>query len=85
MPPAVRTTEPGVDADVEAGKRDRQTRLPRPPVPQMFFTAEEMAASLAPEEWEVLVTEARPRPAKVHEGREITVRDAVLRARRRRR
>jgi SAM-dependent methyltransferase len=62
-------------SDVAAGAH-------RPPMPEMFFTAEEIAASLAPGEWEVLVTEARPRPAKVHEGEEITVRDAVLRARR---
>ena len=55
----------------------------RPDMPEMFFTAEEVAASLAPGEWEVLVTAARPRPAKVHEGEEITVHDAVLRARRR--
>ncbi len=52
----------------------------RPDMPEMFFTAQEVAASLAPEEWEVLVTDARPRPAKVHEGQEITVHDAVLRA-----
>jgi SAM-dependent methyltransferase len=54
----------------------------RPDMPEMFFTAEEVAAELPPGEWEVLVTEARPRPAKVHEGQEITVHDAVLRARR---
>jgi SAM-dependent methyltransferase len=63
-------------SDVAAGAH-------RPPMPEMYFTAEEVAASLAPGEWEVLVTEARPRPAKVHEGQEITVRDAVLCARRR--
>ena len=55
----------------------------RPPMPEMFFTAEEVAESLTPGEWEVVTIEARPRPAKVHEGQEITVHDAVLRARRR--
>jgi len=55
----------------------------RPDMPEMFFTAQEVAASLPPAAWEVLVTETRPRPAKVHEGQEITVHDAVLRARRR--
>ena len=39
--------------------------------------------SLDADEWEVLVAEARPRPAAVHEGHDITVHDAVLRARRR--
>jgi hypothetical protein len=33
--------------------------------------------------WEVVVAEARPRPAAVHEGHDIEVHDAVLRARRR--
>jgi hypothetical protein len=62
-------------SDVAAGAH-------RPPTPEMFFTAEEVAASLTPKEWEVVTTQARPRPAKVHEGQEITVHDAVLRARR---
>ena len=48
----------------------------------MFFTAEEVAASLAPDEWEIQVVDARPRPAKSHEGEGITVHDAVVRARR---
>jgi SAM-dependent methyltransferase len=51
--------------------------------PDMFFTGEEVAGSLAPGEWDVLVVDARPRPAKSHEGSGITVRDAVVRARRR--
>jgi hypothetical protein len=49
----------------------------------MFFTAEEVADSLDGGQWDVLVTEARPRTAGEHEGAGITVRDAVLRARRR--
>jgi SAM-dependent methyltransferase len=53
--------------------------------PDMFFTAEEVAASLPPGEWAVLVADARPRPARSHEGEGITVHDAVLRARRNRR
>jgi SAM-dependent methyltransferase len=61
---------------------DHEAGAHRPDMPEMFFTADELAASLPPGEWEVLVTEARPRPAKVHEGQEITVHDAVLRARR---
>jgi SAM-dependent methyltransferase len=56
----------------------------RPPEPERFFTAQEVAASLDADAWEVLVAEARPRPAAVHEGHDITVHDAVLRARRRR-
>jgi SAM-dependent methyltransferase len=55
----------------------------RPEEPERFFTAGEVAAALDPAAWEVLVAEARPRPAHQHEGEHITVHDAVLRARRR--
>ena len=55
----------------------------RPEEPERFFTAAEAAAALDPAAWEVLVAEARPRPAHEHEGEHITVHDAVLRARRR--
>jgi hypothetical protein len=49
----------------------------------MFFTAEEVASSLDPSDWTVLVAEPRPRPAHAHEGDVATVHDAVLVARRR--
>jgi SAM-dependent methyltransferase len=55
----------------------------RPEEPERFFTASEVAAALDPATWEVLVADARPRPAHQHEGEHITVHDAVLRARRR--
>lgn len=55
----------------------------RPQVPGMFFTADEVAGSLDPERWEVLVAEARPRAGLTHEGVELTVRDIVVHARRR--
>ena len=63
-------------SDVAAGAH-------RPPEPDRFFTAAEVAAALDPEVWEVLVAEPRPRPAAVHEGHDIAVHDAVLHARRR--
>ena len=50
--------------------------------PDMFFTAEQLAADLDPAAWEVLVTDSRPRVAQV-DGREVPISDAVLRARRR--
>ncbi|HYS39927.1 MAG TPA: class I SAM-dependent methyltransferase [Pseudonocardiaceae bacterium] len=62
---------------------DLQTTVPRPPMPDLFFTAEEIADSLDPDRWEVLVADARPRLASDPEGRQVTVHDAVLRARRR--
>ena len=55
----------------------------RPPEPDRFFTADEVAASLDPATWEVVVAETRPRPAHQHEGEHIQVRDAVVRARKR--
>jgi hypothetical protein len=50
----------------------------RPNLPDMIFTAEELAADLDPKSWEVLVVDARPRRAKDPEGREISIRDTVL-------
>ena len=63
-------------ADIAAG-------VHRPPEPDRFFAAEEVAADLDPDRWEVLVAESRPRPAHEHEGTAITVRDAVVRGHRR--
>jgi SAM-dependent methyltransferase len=63
---------------------DLQTTMHRPDVPGMFWTAGEIADTLDPAAWEVLVAEDRPRPARDPEGREVTLHDAVLRARRRR-
>jgi thioredoxin reductase/SAM-dependent methyltransferase len=58
--------------------------VPRPDRPDLYATADGLAAELDPAEWDVLVAEARPRTA-VHpgNGREVTVHDAVLLARRR--
>ena len=61
-------------SDVAAGAH-------RPPEPERFFTAQEVAGALAPEAWEIVVAEARPRPAAQHEGHDLTVHDAVMRAR----
>lgn len=60
---------------------DVHTSANRPDLPDMFFTAEELAADLDPAAWEILVTDARPRRAKDPQGHEITIRDAVLVAR----
>ena len=62
---------------------DLQTTVPRPQLPEMFFTAEEVADSLAAGQWDVLVAEARPRRVSDPDGQEVTIHDAVLRARRR--
>jgi SAM-dependent methyltransferase len=61
---------------------DLQTTMGRPNLPDLMFTAEQLAAALEEERWEVVTAESRGRPAIDPEGREITISDAVLRARR---
>ena len=53
------------------------------PAPGSHITAEEVAAGLGPDRWDVAVAEARSRTATAHDGHEITIHDAVLRARKR--
>lgn len=62
---------------------DLDTTMPRPPVEELFFTADELAARLAEDEWEVQLAEARPRTAVDPDGREVAIVDTVLKARRR--
>jgi SAM-dependent methyltransferase len=62
---------------------DLQTTVPRPPVPDLFFTAADIAASLDPHEWDIEVSEARARPAVDPQGQPVTIHDTVLSARRR--
>ncbi|HEX2323532.1 MAG TPA: class I SAM-dependent methyltransferase [Streptosporangiaceae bacterium] len=61
---------------------DLGSGVPRPPMPEVFYTAEEIAA-LLDVTWDVAVSEARPRPATTPEGAEVTIHDAVLVATRR--
>jgi len=56
-------------------------RLPRPDLMEYGWKAEEVAATLG-EGWTVEVAEARPRQATGPDGGEVTIHDAVLRARR---
>ena len=51
--------------------------------PEMFWSAEEVAARLDPAAWEVVLAAAADRPATDLDGQPVTVRDTVLRARRR--
>ena len=47
-----------------------------------FESAEDVAATLDPGQWEIVTAEARPRSAADPDGRQITIHDTVLRARR---
>jgi S-formylglutathione hydrolase FrmB/SAM-dependent methyltransferase len=62
---------------------DVATGVRRPHDPDRFVAAAELAARLDPSTWQVEVAEARPRPHTDADGAVHTVRDAVLRARRR--
>ncbi|HSS10496.1 MAG TPA: class I SAM-dependent methyltransferase, partial [Acidimicrobiales bacterium] len=61
---------------------DLATGVPRPPMPDLFYSADEVAG-LLDDSWTVAVNEARPRPASTPEGVEVTIHDAVLLATRR--
>ncbi|MCC7371859.1 MAG: methyltransferase domain-containing protein [Chloroflexi bacterium] len=62
---------------------DLETRVGRPNLPALMFTAEEIAGLLDASAWEILTCDAPPRPATDPEGGPITIHDAVLKARRR--
>lgn len=62
---------------------DMQITGLRPHLPELFYSASEVAGSLDPDQWHVLVADARPRMTTDSEGRTIRIHDAVLRARRR--
>jgi SAM-dependent methyltransferase len=61
---------------------DQQTTMPRPHMPELYFTGDEIIAYLDTGEWDVITNTAAPRPATDPDGRTITIHDAVLRARR---
>ncbi|MNY21135.1 tellurite resistance protein TehB [compost metagenome] len=61
---------------------DLESTIGRPPVPDLYFTAEEVAASLEPGCWEILVSGTRPKTVTDRAGQAITIHDMVLKARR---
>lgn len=62
---------------------DLHTTAHRVHLPEMMFTADELAAGLDASRWEILAAGSRPRLATGADGKQITVRDTVLVARRR--
>ena len=60
---------------------DVDTGVPRPPL-EVLATSSEMAESLRPGAWTIVVDEARPRSVTGSDGSMVTVHDAVLKARR---
>jgi SAM-dependent methyltransferase len=61
---------------------DLQTTIPRPPMPELFFTADDVSAGLDPGDWAILTSAARGRTAHDPDGNAVTIHDAVLQARR---
>jgi SAM-dependent methyltransferase len=62
---------------------DMQTTVPRPAAREFFFTGNDIAASLDPDGWEIVVNAEPARHTTDPEGNTATIHDAVLRARRR--
>jgi SAM-dependent methyltransferase len=62
---------------------DLETSLRRPHLPDFFYTPDQITATLEPGSWEIVVAAAPAREARDHDGRAITIHDAVLRAERR--
>ncbi len=62
---------------------DLPTSMHRPDMPDLFFTAEQVAAALLPGEWDVVEAGAPERAALDPDGRSVTVHDTVLLAVRR--
>jgi SAM-dependent methyltransferase len=63
---------------------DLETSAHRPHRPDLMFTADQVAATLDPDDWETISATAPERQILDPDGQPITIRDAVLRAVRRR-
>lgn len=61
---------------------DHETTVGRPAIPDLYFTADDVAAALVPGRWELLFSGTRPRRVTDRQGRALTIQDAVLKARR---
>jgi SAM-dependent methyltransferase len=61
---------------------DLRTTMPRPQEPDLFFTGDDIAAQLDGQGWEIVTNVAAPRQVTDPDGRQVTIHDTVLRARR---
>ncbi len=61
---------------------DMETKAGRWRMPEMYYTADDVAAVLDPAGWEIVVNAACPRAITDHGGQAITIQDTVLVARR---
>lgn len=61
---------------------DLDTAMPRPQEPDLFYTADDLAAELPASQWAVLRRSARARTATTPDGEPVVIHDAVLHAQR---
>lgn len=61
---------------------DLQTTVPRPPMPELFFTGADIAALLEPADWKIITDDAPQRSVPDPDGHPVTIRDTLFRARR---
>ena len=59
---------------------DMQTTMPRPPMPELFYTGDDIAALLDASEWTVITNAAPAREATDPDGKTVTIHDTVFRA-----
>lgn len=62
---------------------DLQTTVPRPPLPELFYTGDDIAVLLGAG-WDIVTNSAPGRAATAPDGSEVTIHDTVFRAARRR-
>jgi len=62
---------------------DLQTTVPRPPLPELFYTGDDIVGLLDDADWTIVTNAASPRTATDPDGNAVTVHDSVLRAARR--
>jgi SAM-dependent methyltransferase len=62
---------------------DLQTTVPRPPLPELFYTGDDIAALLDARDWEVVTNDAPGRATNDPDGNPVTIHDTVFRATRR--
>jgi len=62
---------------------DLQTTVPRPPMPELFYTGDDIAALLDVDDWRIVTNDAPGRMVTDPDGNSVTIHDTVFRATRR--
>ena len=62
---------------------DLQTTVPRPPMPELFYTGDDIAALLDLDDWKIVTNDAPGRAVTDPDGNPVTIHDTVFRATRR--